>query len=114
MSDADTRPFWLGVIGGLLGIAAAFFAFFISFLGTGLAGAGTGAGEEFGTILLLGVAALIFSVSGIVGGSLRSNRAGGWAMVLSGIFVLISVSLFGVPTFLLFLIGGILRLTSHS
>ncbi|MDD4254794.1 MAG: hypothetical protein PHP59_05390 [Methanofollis sp.] len=71
MSQSDSRPFWLGLIGGLLGIAAAFFAFFF--------GAFTSAFDPsagYDLIIGLGASALLFSVTGIVGGVLKKNTLG--------------------------------------
>ena len=104
MSHTDSRPFWLGLIGGLIGIGAALFA--ISFGSIG------GAFDPYGGYELfigLGFAALLFSITGIIGGVLKNNSTGGVLMILSGILVLISVSFFGIPTLILFLIGGIIK-----
>ena len=104
MSQTDSRPFWLGLIGGLLGIAAALFAIFFGSLGAAF---DPSAGYDM--IIGLGFAALLFSITGIVGGVLKSDSTGGVLMILSGILVLISVSFFGVPTLILFIIGGIIK-----
>lgn len=108
MSQKDNRPFWLGVIGGILGIAAAFFAFFVSAISTAF----DVSGAE--TLLMLSVSAFLFSITGIVGSVVKNNRMGGGLMVFSGILVLISVSFFGLPTFIFFLIGGIIKLLNRE
>ncbi|MDK2974443.1 MAG: hypothetical protein PWP08_814 [Methanofollis sp.] len=104
MPQSDSRPFWLGLIGGLLGIAAAFFAFFV-----GAFASAFDPSAGYDSIMGLGASALLFSITGIVGGVLKKNTLGAALMIISGILVLISVSLFGVPAFIFFLIGGLIK-----
>jgi hypothetical protein len=55
--------------------------------------------------------ALIFSVVGIVGGVLETRKILGAAlMIIGAVGVVISISIFGVLTFILFLVGGIVIL----
>lgn len=104
MSQTDTRPFWLGLVGGIFGIGAALFAILF-----GTFGVAFDPYSGFETIIGLGFLALVFSMTGIIGGIIKNNATGGVLMVLSGIMILFSVSLFGVPTLIFFLIGGILK-----
>ncbi len=98
------KSFWLGLIGGIFGISASIGVIFLGGLEEAF---GAGAGELYG----LGFAAMIFSVIGMVGGILEKNKAiGGTLMVASGIVVLICISLYGVLTFVFFLIGGVIYL----
>ena len=59
--------------------------------------------------------AFIFSIVGIAGGVLETRKILGAALMIIGAFgVVISISLFGVLTFILFLVGGILILTQKK
>jgi hypothetical protein len=60
----------------------------------------------------LAAIAIFFSILGIIGGHIQhEKRIGGILMIISGFGVLISISLLGVLTFILFLIGGLLMLS---
>lgn len=55
--------------------------------------------------------AFIFSIVGIAGGVLEKRKILGAAlMIIGALGVVISISLFGVLTFILFLVGGIIIL----
>jgi hypothetical protein len=100
-----SKVFWLGVIGlifGILGAAAAIMiqSFSESFGATGGA-----------NLYQNAAGAIIFSIVGMVGAAIEQRRIlGALFMIIGAIGVLISISLFGLLTFLLFLIGGILIL----
>ena len=63
-------------------------------------------------ILMLGMSALIGSIVGIIGAVYLNKNAkyGGIILIISAIWVLISISLFGVLPAILLGIGGILAL----
>ncbi|SIS60117.1 hypothetical protein [Salimicrobium flavidum] len=101
-----TTELALGIIGGLIGFGGAFFALFI--------GSVDAAFNETSEIGGLGVSAFLFSSLALIGAILVKFKAklGGWIMLISGIAILISISLFGViPALLLVPAGlmGILR-----
>ncbi|MDZ7370213.1 MAG: hypothetical protein ONB12_03480 [candidate division KSB1 bacterium] len=101
-----TTEMILGIIGALIGFGGAFFALFMGTLDSAF----NGSSELNG----LGAGAFIFSATGFIGAIVVKFKAklGGWIMLISGIAILISISLFGVIP-LLFLGGaglmGILR-----
>lgn len=96
----------LGILGGLIGFGGAFFALFMGTLDEAF----NGTSELSG----LGTSAIIFSSIAIIGAIVVKFKAklGGWLMLISGIAIVISISLFGViPTLFLVPAGlmGILR-----
>ncbi|MDO8633758.1 MAG: DUF4064 domain-containing protein [archaeon] len=107
-----TVEFVLGLIGGILG----FFGALAALLLGGLAGAIGEAVESkevvdsSSFIVVLGFAAIIFSIVGIVGSVLVRNkpRLGGALMLVSAIGGLISISWFYSLSFILLLIGGLM------
>ena len=100
-----SKVFWLGIIGGIFGILGALVAIMLQGIGEAL-------NATSGTSLYYNAAgAIIFSVVGMAGGALEQRRIlGGLLMIIGAIGVLISISLFGVLTLILFVIGGILIL----
>lgn len=96
----------LGVLGGIFGIIGALFAFFIG-------GVGAAFGEpEAGTVFGLGLAAIIISIVGIVGGALAyaRPRIAGYMMVAAGILGFIAVSAAYIVAGPLLIVGGALAL----
>jgi hypothetical protein len=99
------KGFWLGIIGGIFGILAALLVVLIG--GVGEAFQATGASSLYANA----AGAFIFSIVGMAGGVLEKRKIIAAALMIIGAFgVLISISLFGVFTFILFLIGGIIIL----
>jgi uncharacterized membrane protein len=99
------KGFWLGIIGGIFGILAALLVVLIG--GVGEAFQATGASSLYANA----AGAFIFSIVGMAGGVLEKRKIIAAALMIIGAFgVLISISLFGVLTFILFLIGGIIIL----
>ena len=100
------KAFWLGIIGGIFGILAAVLVVMIG-----------GIGEAFNatrasSLYTNAAGAFIFSIVGIAGGVLEKRKILGAVLMFIGVVgVLISISLFGVLTFVLFLLGGIIILT---
>jgi len=94
-----TTEMVLGIIGGVFGILGAIFAIVFSAFG----------GDE---ILMLGMSALIGSIVGIVGAVYVKNNAkyAGIILIISAIWVLVSISLFGILPAVLLGIAGILAL----
>lgn len=96
----------LGIIGGIAGIGGAIFALFV-----GGVGAAFGASEAR-SVVGLGLAAIPFSILGIVGGALSMSRpkTAGIMMLVAAVGGLISVSWGYVIAFPCLLIGSILAL----
>ncbi|MBM7096200.1 DUF4064 domain-containing protein [Bacillus sp. H-16] len=96
----------LGILGGLLGFGGAFFALFIGSIDEAV----SGSTEMWG----LGTSAFLFSILGFAGAVIVKLKAklGGWLMMISGVAILVSISLFGVvPALFLGAAGlmGVLR-----
>ncbi len=103
------RAFWLGLIGLIFGILGGVFA--------GLIGNLDAAFNETGSSSLYANAAgaLIFSIVGMTGAVLEKRKLlGGGLMIIGALGVLISISWFGILTFILFLIGGVLILAQKK
>jgi len=94
--------FWLGFVGGIFGILGGVVALFVGSFNEAFSG-------YSGDYYWLGLGAIVFSVMGIVGGVFdKKPKVGGTLMIVSAIGILISISLFGVLSCILFLVGGIL------
>lgn len=96
------KELWLGVIGGIFGILGGIVALVVGGLGEAL-----GMGDA--GLYVLGTFAILFSGVGMLTPVLIDNKE--WVavlMIVSGVIVLIMISAFGVLTFALFLIGGII------
>jgi hypothetical protein len=99
------KAFWLGIIGGIFGILGAVLAILIQSISESFnATSGT-------NLYYNAAAAIIFSIVGIAGGVLETRKILGAAlMIIGALGVVISISAFGILTFVLFLVGGILIL----
>ncbi|MDC3417511.1 DUF4064 domain-containing protein [Aquibacillus salsiterrae] len=100
-----TTEFVLGLLGGIFGFGGSLFALFVGVWS-----------EEIST---LGSVAFLFSILAIVGAIVVKFKAklGGWLLLVSGIGILFSISLFGVlPSILLVPAGlmGIIRKPKHE
>jgi hypothetical protein len=106
------KAFWLGIIGGIFGIFGIFAAVLFVMIG--------GIGEAFnatGALSLCTNAAgvFIFSIVGIAGGVLEKRKIPRAVLMFIGaVGVLISISLFGVLSLILFAVGGILILMQQK
>lgn len=102
--------FILGLIGGILGFFSGILALTIG--GVGEAFNLLGAGELTG----LGIAAIIFSIIAIIFSviSTKKPKLGGWIMIISGIAILICISLFGLLPAVLIITGGIMALVKKK
>ena len=89
----------LGIIGGIFGLIGGAFAIILSAFG----------GTE---ILVLGMSAILASIVGIVGSVYVKNNAktGGIILIISAIWLLISISAYGILGAVLLGIGGLLAL----
>ncbi|MCT4583988.1 MAG: hypothetical protein N4A54_03600 [Peptostreptococcaceae bacterium] len=99
----------LGILGGVFGMLGGLFAIFVGSFGEAFNGDSGGLGS-------LGISAFIFSTLGIIAACLVSSKTkfAGWALVISAIGIVISISMFGVIPGILFLIAGILTLTKKD
>ncbi|PLR81330.1 hypothetical protein CVD25_15630 [Bacillus canaveralius] len=93
-----TTEFVLGLLGGIFGFGGSFFALFVGVWS-----------EEISN---LGSMAFLFSILAIVGSIVVKFKAkiGGWMLLVSGIGILISISLFGVLPALLLVPAGLMGL----
>lgn len=100
----------LGIIGGIAGFGGALFALIIGGLDAAFSGSGTS------PVIGLGVAAVLFSLIGLVGGALalKKPKAAGIMMLVSAVGGLVSISWGYVVAFPVFLIAGILALLSQK
>ena len=100
-----SKAFWLGIIAGIFGILAALLVVLIG--GIGEAFNATGASALYANA----AGAFVFSIVGIAGSVLERRKLISAAlMIVGGLGVLIAISLFGVLSFILFLVGAILIL----
>lgn len=92
----------LGIIGALIGFAGAFFALFIGSVDEAF----NGTTEVSG----LGSSAFLFSAIALIGGILVKfkPKLGGWLMLISGVAIFISISLFGVVPALFLIPAGLM------
>nr|NNM89853.1 DUF4064 domain-containing protein [Bacilli bacterium] len=100
-----TTEFVLGLIGGIFSFGGAFFAMFFGAFDKAATGTG-------GSISSLGIAAFVFAILAILGSILVKFKAkiGGVLMLISGVGILISISLFGVLPALLLIPAGLMGL----
>jgi len=100
----------LGLIGGIAGIFGAIFAFGVSGVGT-VVGA-----EDAGSLAGNGIAALIASLLGIVGGAIAiaKPKIAGIFMIIAGVGGLIAVFVAYIIAAPLLVIGGILALVASK
>ena len=102
--------FILGLIGGIVG-------FFSGILALAVGGlAGVFGAEGAGTVSSLGWVAIVFSILAIISSVLigSKRKLGGWLMIISGIAILICISLFGILPAVLLVIGGIVALSKKD
>lgn len=101
-----SKAFWLAIIGGIFGILGAVLLIIIQSMSESFNAATGGASPYY-----FAAGAIIFSIVGIAGGVLETRKILGAAlMIIGALGVLISISVFGFLTFVLFLVGGILIL----
>ncbi|MFC3039490.1 DUF4064 domain-containing protein [Virgibacillus xinjiangensis] len=103
-----TTELVLGIIGGLIGFGGAFLALFVGSVDEAI----NGTSELNG----LGTSAFIFSALAIIGAILVKfkPKLGGWLMLISGIAILISISLFGVVPALFLIPAGLMGIIRKS
>jgi len=96
----------VGILGGIFGIIGAIAALFIGSFGEAFSAAGASG------IMGLGTSALIASIVGIVGAAyvLKSPKWGGIILIISAVWLLVSISLFGVLGAVLLGLAGLLAL----
>ena len=89
----------LGIIGAIFGLIGGVFAIMLSAFGGG-------------EILALGISAIIASIVGIVGSVyVKTNaKTGGIILIISAVWLLISISAYGILGAVLLGIGGLLAL----
>ncbi|MDX8363774.1 hypothetical protein [Cytobacillus sp. IB215665] len=98
----------LGILGGLLGFGGAFLALFIGTVDEVVSGSSE--------ISSLGVSAFLFSALAIIGAIVVKFKAklGGGLMLISGIAILVSISLFGVIPALFLIPAGLMGILRKS
>lgn len=94
------RSFLLGVLGGIFSFLMGILAFFVMVIGQA-----NGAVDTDLTINV--ILAFLAGTLGIVGSAI-GNKRGGVILVISAVLALIATSLFGIPPFILLLVGGVL------
>lgn len=99
-----TAEFVLGLIGGIFAIIGGILAMIV-----GAAGAAVEA-PEGGSVILLGIAALILGALGIVGASYVKSKpkTGGGLMIISALGGLLAISGFYIPAAILLMIAGLM------
>jgi len=109
-SGMRTGAMVLGIIGGLAGIAGAFFALLVGGLGKAFGAA------EAQTVIGLGWAAIPLSLLGIVGGAMAKAKptAAGILMLISGIGGFIAISMGYIIAGPLLVIGGVFALIGRK
>ena len=94
----------LAIIGGVLGVLFAFLAMFVGAIGEELTGDST--------VIWLGLSALGASVLGIICGATsfgsRRKKLSAFGLIVAAIWHAISISLFGIPGLIFFLLAGLL------
>ncbi|MFC5711951.1 hypothetical protein ACFPU1_04110 [Thalassorhabdus alkalitolerans] len=92
----------LGILGGLIGFCGAFLALFMGSVDEAFNGSSS--------LMGLGTSAFLFSSLAIIGAIIIKFKAklGGWLMLISGIAILISISLFGVVPALFLIPAGLM------
>ena len=96
------KAFWLGVIGLIFGILGGVFAGLVGSISASFSGTGS-------SLFANAAGALIFSIVGMTGAALETRKwLGGGLMAIGAFGVLISISWFGILTFILFLIGAVI------
>jgi len=100
----------LGIIGGIAGFGGALFALFVGGIDAAFSASGTS------SIVGLGVAAIFFSLIGLVGGALvlKKPKAAGIMMLVGAIGGVISISWGYVVAFPVLLVAGILALIGQK
>lgn len=98
----------VGVVGGLAGIAGAMFAILVGGIG-GAVGV-----KDTGMLLFLGLAAVAFSIAGLVGAGLTLSRpkAAGVTLLVSALGGLVAVSWGYVVAFPALFVAGVLSLVA--
>jgi len=103
------KAFWLGIIGGIFGILAAVLIVMIGGIGEAFSA------TEASSLYTNAAGAFIFSIVGIAGGLLEKRKILAAALMFIGaVGVLLSISLFGVLSLILFAVGGILILMQNK
>ncbi|RJS49340.1 MAG: hypothetical protein CIT03_03630 [Methanobacterium sp.] len=89
----------LGIVGGIFGLLGGIFAVIFGSLASA-------------DIVILGISAILASIVGIVAAVYvtKNPKAGGIILIISAIWLLISISLFGLLGSILIGIGGILAI----
>ena len=88
----------VGILGGIFGLLGGIFAVLFGVFASEVAG--------------LGVSAILASIVGIAGAAyvLKSPKWGGIILIISAVWLLISISLFGIPGAVLLGLAGLLAL----
>jgi hypothetical protein len=103
------KAFWIGIIGGFFGILGGIIALMVGSISESFT---SGSG---GDVIGRGIAALAFSLIGMSGGVFETRKKIGVPlMAIAAIGVLFSTGMLGILSFIFFLIGAVLILTSKE
>ena len=102
--------FAMGLIAGIFGIIASILAMFIGGIDAAFSDSGTS------QITGLAIAALLFSILGIVGSAFAKSKPklSGWLMLISGIAGFVSISMFYILSGVLFIIAGFMGILTKK
>ncbi|MCA0970838.1 hypothetical protein LCM20_09570 [Halobacillus litoralis] len=97
-----TTEMVLGIVGGLFGFGAAFFALFVGAIDESINGSSE--------LSALGTTAFIFSILAVAGGILVKfkPKLAGWLMLISAVGLVIAISLFGVIPAIFLIAAGLM------
>lgn len=100
----------MSIIGGVFGIISSILAMFIG--GVGSAFSADGADQ----VVALGFVAMLFSILGIVAGSISKNKQklSGWLLLVAGIGGFISISMFYIISAILFVVSGLMGILAKK
>ena len=100
----------MGIIGGVFGILASILAMTVGGIGSAFDAEGSD------QVIGLGFAAMLFSILGIIGGSISKSKKklAGYLLLISGVAGFICISLFYIISGILFIVSGLMGVFSKK